>query len=229
MVKKLDLKKIKAFILDMDGVLIDSEPIHVEAFRDYLNKNHISYTEELLRSFIGNSVEDNIRKIQESIPGRDRRPIREGVTERNRIYLERLRNHELMTMSGIDDIIQYCIERNKFIGLATSSPAEQVDAVLSTIQGAYAGKYEQIFHATVNGQEVEHKKPAPDIYYLICKKLGVNGHHAVSVEDSPAGVESARRAGLLTIGITSRYYDENDLTSADIIVDSAREIMTLLQ
>jgi len=220
--------KIRAFILDMDGVLVDSEPIQMDAFRSYFEKRDIPYSEKLLRSFIGISVEENFRQIQKNIPETKTPSLPESVSERNSIYLDLLRKAILQTMPGIDDIFNCCMQNKILLGLATSSPAEQVDAVLSGLQGAYSGKYKQLFQATVHGKEVKYKKPAPDIYHLICKKLRVAERNAVSLEDSPAGVQSAKHAGLITVGIVNAYYDRRDLASADIIVDSPREVLFML-
>jgi beta-phosphoglucomutase-like phosphatase (HAD superfamily) len=220
--------KIQAFILDMDGVFVDTEPIQIDAFRMYLKKNNIPFTEKLLRSFIGISVEDNIKQIISDLTENKKLSLNKGVRERNMIYLGLLVKKSLRTMAGIDDVINYCVRNKILLGLATSSPAEQVDAVLSRIQGAFTGKYKSIFQAIVNGQEVIYKKPAPDIYHLICKKLNIKENWAVSLEDSPAGVRSARRAGLISIGITNEYYNQRDLAYADIVIDSPSEILFML-
>jgi len=225
---KLKRDRICAIILDMDGVLIDSEPIQLHAFRLYFENHDIPYTEKLLKSFIGFSVEENLRQIQKSLPTGKNFSIRESIVERNRLYLELLNNEELKTMPGIDEIINCCIQNEILLGLATSSPAEQVEVVLSRIRGAFSTKYKRLFQAIVNGEEVSHKKPAPDIYNLICKKLNTDESQAVSFEDSPAGVQSARHAGLITVGITNTYYNRQDLAAADFIVDSPSEILLML-
>ena len=220
---------IRAIILDMDGVLVNSEPIQMEAFRCYLEKYDIPYTEELLRSFIGVSVEENLKTIQASLPDFQRRSLKESITERNAIYIEQLEKQPLTVMPGIDDIINCCLQNKILLGLATSSPFEQVNAVLTKLQGTFTGRYMQLFNAISHGGEVTNKKPAPDIYHLICKKLNVKSDSAVSVEDSPAGVQSARRAGLIAIGIPNSYYSRQDLAAAHIIVDSAKEILFMMR
>ena len=220
--------QIDALIFDMDGVIVDTEPIHTEAFEQFLEKHDIAYTREQLNSFIGFSVEENVKQIRNGLSASKTIPLRKSINERNEIYLNILKQRVLIPNPGVDDILSRCIEKGIPVALATSSPDEQVDVILNQLDGKYAGRYRNVFSAITHGREVKHKKPQPDIYHLSVKRLKLLPENIIAIEDSPAGIESANRAGLRTIGFISQFYDRNDLAGAHLLVNNLSEILDLL-
>jgi HAD superfamily hydrolase (TIGR01509 family) len=221
-------KKIDALIFDMDGVIVDTEPIHTEAFEQFFERHDIAYTEEQLNSFIGFSVEENVKQIRAGLSADKMIPLRESIDERNEIYLNILKQRVLIPNPGVDDILSRCIQKEIPVALATSSPDEQVNTILTRLDGKYAGGYTDIFSIITHGKEVKHKKPEPDIYHLSVQRLNVLPENTIAIEDSPAGIESANRAGLKTIGFISQFYDRNDLADAHFLVNHLSEVLDLL-
>jgi HAD superfamily hydrolase (TIGR01509 family) len=103
------------------------------------------------------------------------------------------------------------------LGLASNSPRFLVDDALAS-----AGLTDR-FEAIVTGEDVEHAKPAPDIYLLACERLGVDPSEALALEDSASGVQAAKRAGLTCIAVP--LFAETDVSAADRVIDSLEELL----
>ena len=93
---------LRAIILDMDGVLVDSEPVHAESFRIFFKHHHIPYTETFLDSLVGYSTDDNIATINRLYLSEKPIDIGEGIREKNNIYLNLINNLQLEPLEGID-------------------------------------------------------------------------------------------------------------------------------
>ena len=210
---------IKACILDMDGVIVDTEGIHVEAFRQFLHEHSIHYSEELLLSFIGYSIEDNITDIKKRFPNKVKMSTAAAVKRRNNIYLTLLSQQNLQPQPGLLELIDYCNNHTIKLAVASSSDFLQVDLIMKKI----AGNYEVIFDAVITGDDVSHKKPAPDIYNKTVEKLAVPAHSCIAFEDSSAGIQSAKAAGINCVAVRSQYTTAKDLQNAGRIVDSLHE------
>jgi beta-phosphoglucomutase-like phosphatase (HAD superfamily) len=219
--------KLTALILDMDGVLVDTEPIHMEAFRLFLEQNGLGYTQELLESFIGYSIEDNIKNIIEEYNLHQTLSLQEGIQQRDTIYLSLINRQVLKVNYGIYELMDFCIDHHVDLALASSSSYEQINAILKNLAQNYPAtemSFNQ-FNAIVSGDDVINKKPAPDIYNLMLKKLAKHPENCVALEDSPAGIESAEKAGLYVIGLVTPYIEKVKLRKANWLVESVAEIV----
>jgi len=226
----LVVKNTKAIILDMDGVLVDTEPLHIESFNLFMDMLKISYPLNLAESFIGYSIEDNVKRINSTfLKGREI-PIDEGVNRRDGFFVELLHKKCRMAMPGVDDIISFAEKHNIKLGLASSSINEHIDIILDNLT-RYSGNgtdYRAVFDAISGGDEVKYKKPAPDVYQLTLKKINLNVGNCIAVEDSYAGIKSARSAGIKVLGLDNPYIDKNNLAQADYVISSLREIPALI-
>ena len=106
------------------------------------------------------------------------------------------------------------------LGLASSSNREVIDAVLEQAGIAH------LFRGTVSSEEVEHGKPAPDVYLEAARRLGIGPSHCAAVEDSRNGIRSARAAGMRVIAIPNPHYPPTDdtLALADVVLQSLDEL-----
>jgi beta-phosphoglucomutase-like phosphatase (HAD superfamily) len=105
------------------------------------------------------------------------------------------------------------------VALASNSTRDLVDLALASAGLADA------FDATVSSSEVEHPKPAPDIYLRACELLGVAPAEAVALEDSPSGIAAAKAAGLACIAVPQ--FVETDVSAADEVVDSLEDLLAV--
>jgi HAD superfamily hydrolase (TIGR01509 family) len=103
------------------------------------------------------------------------------------------------------------------LGLASNSPRVLVDTALATARLGDA------FDAIVTSDDVEHPKPAPDLYLLACERLGVTPREALALEDSPSGIVAAKAAGLTCIAVPQ--FAETDVSAADRVIASLEDLL----
>ena len=218
---------LRAVILDMDGILVDSEPLHVLAFRRFINGLNVTCSDEFLHSFIGFSIEENVRRInQDLLKGREIDLV-EGVRQRDAIYLQLLRQNTLKPIAGVFELIEFCREQGLTLGLASSSVREQVDLILSRLSN-HSLDLTNLFRSVVSGDDVPDKKPAADIYLKTLANLNYPAGQCLAIEDSWAGVQSAKSAGLCCIALENQYAPADRLEKADFIISSIEEAIPII-
>jgi len=173
----------------MDGLLIDSERIIMQACISAAKEIGITYTQAEYTQLIGRSGPDSTRRMIDQL---------NGVENFNRV-MEGLdaqlaeRNHSFPLKPGALELIQYYQTNNIVCSVASSSPTQHINHRLSQV-----GVLDFFSHVT-SGQEVTHGKPSPDIYLLAAKKLGLNVDECIAFEDSETGARAAIAAGLKVV------------------------------
>jgi len=223
-------QKPRAIILDMDGVLADTEPIHVEAFRAMLLEYGIEADDQFLNSFIGHSIENNVETINATYFKSEPLPVEKTTRYRDDIYLALLEATDLNPLPGVEDLLYYCSTNNITLALASSSIREQIDVILEKLTDHSNGtlSYKNIFSVIVSGDDVSDKKPAKDIYQLALKKLDLRADDCFAVEDSAAGIQSAQAAGLKCVFLKNVYSIETEISIAEHQINSLNEIVSFL-
>ncbi len=196
----------EAVIFDMDGVLVDSEPfIAVAAVRMFRERYGIGVTEEDFRPFVGAGEDRYIGGVAEKYGVRLNMP--EDKDRTYEIYGEIIRGR-LKELPGAVDFIEFCGENGKKTAIATSADEVKMRANLREI-----GLSPSCFDATVNGLEIEHKKPSPDIYIEAARRIAVPPGRCLVVEDAINGVQAAKNAGALCLGLSS-WFSSGELKNA---------------
>lgn len=223
---KQKVSVLKAVILDMDGVLVDTEPIHMDAFDIFLKRYNLPSNPQILEGLIGTSVEDNIRDLQENHNVLRERDHQSLVDERNDLFIDLLSKIKLNTMPGIINLLKYALDNKLKIALATSSDHNHADIVLRNLADnpAYDLDFPAIFDCVVGGDDVPAKKPAPDIYKKVISDLQISPENAFAVEDSVTGVRSAKGAGIFCFALRNPFVDFNT-SEEDDLVYSVQEIV----
>lgn len=195
---------MKAIIFDLDGVLVDSKKAHIKAFKQLCKNKGINLTNEELNHVFGFTTESSIAVICR------RRgltcPVVEWAEEKRQIALKLLKKSK--SFPGVESFLKYLKPKYK-LALASSSSVPEVEAVLNNLK-----KY---FDHITTREQVKKHKPDPQIYLLTARKLGIKPADCVVIEDSIAGVESAKRAGMFCIAVLNSY-PAKDLKSADLII-----------
>jgi HAD superfamily hydrolase (TIGR01509 family) len=178
---------IKAVVFDMDGVLIDTEKHYIEAWVEAARGAGFDFRREhalMLRSLdVGMAC-----RLMKGIFGEDFdyyaiREVRRGLVA------ARLEKYGLEKKSGIDELLAYLKEKNIKTAVATATPIELTYEHLEKI--GIRDKFDRI----VSAKQVEHGKPAPDVYLYACSEIGENPSDCIAIEDSPNGIKSAYAAG----------------------------------
>ena len=212
---------IQAFILDMDGIIVDTEVIQLEAFRLFLKEHDVKFSNNFIESFVGYSIHDNMLQINKHLLAGKELDVENSVKRRNDIYVNLLSNEDLTPLPGILELISHCQGNNLKLALTTSSEWRQVETIMSRI----ANNYKTLFDVIVTGDDVINKKPAPDIYVNTVEKLNLPAQSCIAFEDSRAGVESAVAAGVTCFAVRNRYFDDIQLKKADRLINSVKEAL----
>ena len=228
--KNTNIDGCKAIILDMDGVLVDSEPIHGESFGIFLDTLKVPYTEEFISDLVGHSVDSNIQTINKVYLSENPIDVLEGIKIRDAIYLSLITNRHLKPLEGIEDLVLFCKNKGIKLGLASSSVREQIDAILKSLSkyNEQNINFQTVFDVTIGGNEVSRKKPAPDIYRKVIQILGVDKDDCIAIEDSEAGILSAKANDITCIALRNQYLKEKESLSADFVVNSIDEVVEML-
>lgn len=185
------MKKSKAVVFDMDGVIFDSEALVMEIWKDMGEKYHIADVETTMYKCIGvNAVET--KQIFMDTYGEDF-PYEDYIKEVSQIFHERADHGELPVKPGVEELLSYLKEEGYIIGLASSTREASVRQELTD-----AGLI-SYFQELTCGDMLKASKPKPDIYLMACEKLGVAPADAIAIEDSYNGIRSAYSAGMRPI------------------------------
>lgn len=207
---------IKAVIFDMDGVIIDSEPIHIKLEEELFKSLGVEISEDEHLTFVGTSSYYMWRKVKEKF--NLSQSVEELVEIDRKRYLEHvLKTGEIIPIEGITETVKKLFEKEYRLAVASSSPIDVIELVVKKLG------IDNCFEVLVSGDYVKNSKPAPDIFLYAADKLKVKPHECVVIEDSYNGVHGAKKAGMKVIGFKNPNSGNQDLSEADFIVDSLGE------
>ena len=204
----------EAVIFDLDGVIVDSEPLHHRAIRETFAPHGIRIFDEELQAYMG--VPSRI-VIQDLAELHDLDVGISALSEEHKSHLRTL-YAESIPISGALELLEAVNASDLKLGLASSTDRDLIEVVLERL--ALNG----FFNAVVSGEEVEHPKPMPDIYLEAARRLECEPRGCTAVEDSQAGVQSAKGAGMRCIGFRSPHSLGQDIGQADVIVEDLWEL-----
>lgn len=211
---------IKAVLFDMDGVLIDSEPIYFDIERSSFDHFGVPVSEEDHHSFVGVTLESMWQQVLD----KHRAPLAlEHVLAYHKDnVMNILSGHtELTAMPHAERWLSWLKEMQLPAAVASSSPRPLIELIMDkTGLGSY-------FDVRVSGEEVACGKPAPDIFLHAAGLLGVEPSSCLVIEDSRNGVKAAKSAGMRCIGFQNPGSGNQDLSLADYRVTSFEELWAL--
>ena len=206
----------KAIIFDMDGVLVDSEPLFLKAInRLMLQENAAPISEEENRdNLIGTTIEETWRRLKKlrGLP----RSISEYI-EKYEILVEQVLKEELAAQPGVVELIKECQRRGLPKAVASSSLRSWIDLKLHSIG------LQDAFEVVLGGDDVTRGKPEPDIYLLAAERLGLPPQECIAIEDLPVGIAAAVSAGTHTIAVRTESTKGLDISRAHSVLDSLKE------
>ncbi len=203
----------RAIIFDMDGVLVDSEPLHREAWRKLLPAMGVAFTDADLRRAVGMNDGDFLRDLF-----RERgmeQAVEDVLAGKRGVYLDIVRR-ELQPHEGAEDALRELGKRYR-LSLASSAFGKSVETILTKLD------WWHFFEHVTAREEVNRYKPDPEIYLLAADKLGLEPRECAAVEDSLVGVQAATGAGIPTVAVTTTFSRE-ELAGADIVIDALAEL-----
>jgi HAD superfamily hydrolase (TIGR01509 family) len=196
-------------IFDMDGVLVDSEPlINRAAVAMFRERGHPEVTPDDFAPFVGGGEDRYIGGVAElhGIP----LDVAEAKARTYAIYLDEM-VHELLPFEGARELVERCRSTGAKVAVASATDWIRLEANLRQ-----AGLPVEKWDAVVSGNDVTRKKPAPDTFLLAAERLGLTPPDCVVIEDSHNGVAAARAAGMRCVAVAQTFPSES-LSDADVV------------
>ncbi len=201
-------------IFDMDGVLADTGPIHFESWVKMAAEIGVEFTREIFEDTFGQQSPTITRKLVG--PEVDEFLVEKWASRKEFYYREIVRD-KLTPLPGVIKIIKELKSEGIKLAIGSSGPPENVDLILSQLN------IKTFFNVIITAAEVKKGKPEPDVFLIVAKNLNINPKNCLVIEDAPVGIKAAKRAGMLSIALTTTHNRE-ELFGAQLIVNDLTEI-----
>jgi beta-phosphoglucomutase family hydrolase len=202
---------IKAVIFDLDGVLVESEHLHIEAEKQTLLKYGVQISSEELHRYTGTTASfmftELIRRYKLNTT------FKKIFDEKEKILFKLLKNNVKPT-KGVMHLLIKLKRENIKLAVASSSHKKLINYLLEQIDIAGC------FDFVVSSEDVAYGKPDPEIFLKAASGLSVGLDECLVIEDSKLGVEAAKKAGMKCVGYRNPHSGDQDLSEADIVIDS---------
>lgn len=201
-------------IFDVDGVLIDSYQAHYQSWLKMFAEHGVSFTEAEFRKTFGRTSHDIIAALYGAeLSDND---IRAWDDRKEALYRDIIRE-SFPAIDGAPELLDSLHAASFRLGVGSSGPLENIALTLACLQRA------ALFGAVVTRIDVTRGKPDPQVFQIAAERLGAQPAECVVVEDAPAGIEAANRAGMASVALTGTA-TRAELAHALLIVDSLREL-----
>lgn len=208
---------ISAVIFDMDGVIVNSEPVYQHIEKEMFKELGIHINPDTYRTFVGL----RILEMWESIVDRFQLLHHPADLEREeeKRYLEWVnKKNGMLTVNGSIQLIRLLKDHGYRLALASSNSSMAIKTVLEKFE------INTYFQITMSGEQVEKSKPDPEIFIKTAIGVGHDPENCLVIEDSSNGVKAARKAGMKCIAYENRETGIQDLSEANLIVRDLHEI-----
>ncbi len=212
--------KIQAVVFDLDGLLIDSEPLQAWAWHEYVARFGAVMTPDVLGRMLGLRAVDAVKIPIQMLD----LPVDEATAlrERDEIFLAAVPN-AIQAHAGAKELIADLQQREIPIALATSGHRRYVDLALTS--AGLTG----LFDEEVTAELVTRGKPHPEVYLRAAELLGTPADRCLALEDAPNGVTSAKAAGMRCIAIPGHHSTPEGVAHADAVLESLSDVIGEMQ
>lgn len=208
---------VNAVIFDMDGVVVNTEPIGYRANQEMYKALDITVPDEVYATFIGNSDKMIVQKLKDLY--KLEKTHEELLDEKYKYYFNAFDTAEdLELLPGVKDLIIDLYKNGMTLVLASSASKRKIEAVFTRF-----GLHEY-FTAKVSGEDFEISKPNPEIFIDAVAKTGFPKEQCVIIEDSTNGIKAAKAAGVYSIGYQSEHSMGQDTSLADMVITDFKEL-----
>lgn len=210
--------ELKAVLFDMDGVIVDTEPLHRKAYFKTFEDLGIEVSDDLYNSFTGNST----KKVCEILISRfGLRQTIEEISEMKRRYFKHFfdTDDDFRLLPNIYQLFEAYQKAGVVMILASSASMNTIDWVFEKFQIGH------FFKGKISGAELKESKPNPEIFNLASEISGYSKENCIVVEDSTNGILAAHRAGIFCVAYKSQNSKNQDYTLSNMIVEDFLDIL----
>jgi HAD superfamily hydrolase (TIGR01509 family) len=208
-------------IFDFDGVIIDSEPLRYETYRQLFQTEFGVKLPVKDIDFLGRGQSQNLKYFMSmfNLNG----DLDKLILKRNRLINDAFsRSENIKPIKGLKKLLDYLQDKNLIIAIASSSNKSYIEDILRRL------KLDCFFKEIITGEMVTKGKPSPEIFLLAAERLKVQKENCIVIEDSINGIKAAKSASMEVYAITSSLKKES-LTIADEVIDNLSEVIYLLE
>lgn len=207
----------KTIIFDMDGVIVDTEPVHKYAYFQHFSALNIDVSHEMYTTFTGNSTKNVYQTLKErfNLP----HEVQDLVNAKRSIFNDAFDNKEdLFLLEGVEDLIKDLHQNGMQLILASSAAKVTIERIFNRF------KLHQYFSHVVSGEDFPKSKPHPAIFEHAASLSVAPKEHCLVIEDSTNGIVAAKAAGIYCIGYDSVNSKAQDYSLADMVISHFNEI-----
>lgn len=207
----------KAVLFDMDGVIVDSEPLHNKAYYQMFDDVNIKVPDDLYASFTGQSTLEICKQLIDHF----KLPLGpQTLVDIKRHHFKHLFDTDttLHLLDGVLDLIKDYRSHDMALVLASSASMKNINRIFKRFD------LDQYFVGKISGADLKASKPHPEIFIKAAELSGHAPKDCFVIEDSTNGIAAAKAAGLYCVGYDSLHSEDQDYTKADLVVSSFTDI-----
>jgi beta-phosphoglucomutase family hydrolase len=201
---------IRAVIFDMDGVIVESEHLHIKAEQQTMLKHGVRISAEELHTYTGTTAEFMLTEL---IKKYKLNTTFERVFDEKEEFMFKLLEKETRPTKGVIELLKKLKRKGIKLGIASSSHRNLIEYILRRLNIV------RLFDFVVSAEDIANSKPNPEIFLRSARGLSVEPVECLVVEDAKLGVEAAKNAGMRVVGYRNPNSGDQDLSRADMIID----------
>ena len=204
-------------IFDMDGVLLDSEPMHQEIIYEVFQLKGIPFDKAYIETLTGMSAFPMWEKVKRDAQRSE--SVEELIKFHRDYFFKRLPEVKVPLVPHVKDVLEKFKNEGKHLSLASSSGRKLIDIFTQQTNIAH------YFEVIMSGDDVQYSKPNPEIFLKVAQWYGLPATQFTVIEDSTNGVKAAKSAGMQCVGFQNPLSGGQDLSQADSVIHSMQELL----